>query len=132
MTVSPIHPAFKQARIPVLITYHDGITQTYWMSLKNFMEMREKGMDIKRIPREEHTSVVLPGQPAASWESEFVENFEDFDTAGLQIHEDKYEVELVNEVRVKKNGKPFHTYKLKTDKNQIARGIIKKIIGEKQ
>ncbi len=129
---SPIHPISKTALIPIILTHGPtGVSQTYWISLKRFMEERAKGTPIQRMQRTEYDSVVLPGQKPAIWETDFLENLQDFDGAGLKIGEDEYKVEIISEVRITKNGKLFDTYKLKTDKLKIARGIIKKILGVK-
>jgi hypothetical protein len=98
------------------------------MSLAKFMEQQEKGYKVKRIPREEHKSVVVPNEPAKEWEMEFIENFEDFGIAGLSLHKDKYEVELISKVQVKKNGKLIKSYPVKVNRGQIARAIINKLI----
>jgi len=115
--------------IPVLMTHPDGTTQTYWMSLKRFMDERNKGMRVKRIPRQEHKSVKVPKAPAMEYEMEFIENLEDFGVAGLAVGKDKYEVELVTEARVKKNGKPLKTYPIKVNKQQVARALLVKLMG---
>jgi hypothetical protein len=124
---APTHPT-GGVMIPVIRTHPDGSTQTYWMSLKKFMEEREKGAKVARIPRQEHKSVVVPKAPAKEWEMEFIENIEDFGTAGLSLGNDKYEVELVTEARVKKNGKLIKTYPIKVNRGQVARAVINKLI----
>ncbi len=128
---APIHPVGHGTMIPVILTHPDGTTQTYWMSLKKFMEERNKGMKVKRIPKQEHKSIVLPGQEATEYEIEFIENIMDFDVAGLQIQNDKYEVEVIAKVNIKKNGKPFQTYPIKVNKEQVARAVLAKIMGQK-
>jgi len=124
----PVHPATKTGLIPVIITRPDGITQTYWVSLKRFMEERNKGTPIQRIPRKEHKDITVPEQVAPIWMQEFIENIEDFNVAGLTVKNDKYEVELVAEVRVKKNGKLIKTYPVKVNREKIARAILKKLM----
>jgi hypothetical protein len=130
-TSGPIHPQESTALIPIVLTHPDGKTQTYWISLKRFMEERAKGTPIRRIQRTDYTSPTLPGQQPALWETDFIENLQDFNTAGLKIDDDEYIVEIISEVRVKKNGKSFATYPLKNDKMKIARGIIEKLMGKK-
>lgn len=125
---TPIHPATKTARIPVLITKATGETQTYWISLKRFMEERERGTKIQRIPRKQHRSVVTPEEKIPVWEMEFIENMEDFGTAGLEIGSNKFEVEIIANVTVKKNGKLAGTYPIKVKKEQVAREILKKLM----
>ena len=116
-------------RIPIIITKQDGSTQRYWVSLENFMKMREKGYNLKRIPRKEHKSLRVPEENASDYEIEAIENIMDFDITGLEIGEDKFEIELIHEVRVKKNGKYIKTYPIKVNKEKIAREILSKIIG---
>ena len=126
----PVHPQKPVALIPIILTHPDGRAQTYWISLTRFMEERKKGTPIKRIQRDEYTSVTLPGQKPAEWEIDFIENLQDFKTAGLKVGDDEYEVEVISEVRVKKNGKSMKTHQLKIDGSKIARGILAKILGK--
>ncbi len=128
---TPVHPITKTALIPVLYTHPNGVTQTYWVSLKRFMEERQRGIPIQRIPREKHVDVFAPEQEAPIWMMEFIENLEDFNVAGLTVKKDKYEVELVTEVRVKKNGELINTYPVKVNKKKVARAILKKLMGTK-
>ncbi len=126
---TPIHPISKTALIPVIRTHPDGRQQRYWISLKKFMEDREKGIEMQRIPRKEHVDVAVPEKEAPIWEMEFIENLEDFNSAGLIIDNDKLEVEIVAEVHVIKNGKQIKTYKIKKlDREAIARTVLKKIM----
>jgi len=111
------------------MTHPDGSTQTYWMSLKKFMDERNKGMRVQRIPRQEHKSVKVPKAPALEYEMEFIENIEDFGVAGLAVGKDEYEVELKTEVIIKKNGKEFKTYPIKVNKQQVARAVLAKLMG---
>jgi len=132
MTIkAPVHPIAKSALIPVLYTHPNGVTQTYWVSLKRFMEERNKGTPIQRIPREKHRSVIMPSEDAKDFESEFIENFIDFGVAGLEIKENKYEAELIAKVEIKKNGRLVKIYPIKVDRKKIARAIIGKIMGVK-
>jgi len=124
---APVHPT-GGVLIPVIRTHPDGSTQTYWLSLEKFLEQQEKGYAVKRIPRQEHESVVVPKGPAKEWEVDFIENFEDFGVAGLSLHKDKYEVELVAKVQVKRNGKLIKSYPVKVNRGQVAREIINKLI----
>lgn len=124
----PVHPISKSALIPVLLTHPSGVTQTYWVSLKRFMEERNRGTPIQRIPREEHKDIIVPEQIAPVWQMEFEENMEDFGVAGLDIKKDRYEVELVSEVRVKKNGVLVDTYPVKVNRGKVARAILKKLM----
>lgn len=128
---TPIHPPKKTALIPIILTHPDGRSQTYWISLKRFMEEREKGTPIRRIPRKEYQSVLIPDKPAADYEIEFIENLVDFNVAGLEIKDNKFEVELIYEVRVKKNGKHVGTYPIKLGREEIAKAILKKILDKK-
>jgi len=126
-----IHPARKKPLIPVIRTHPDGKTQTYWISLEKFMEERNRGVKLQRIPRKDYMSVKVPEEPASQYEVEFIENIVDFDVAGLDIDKDRFEVELIAEVKVKKNGKHIATYPLKLDKEQIARAVLQNILGTK-
>lgn len=121
-------PISKGPLIPVIKTHEDGTQQRYWVSLKKFMEEQEKGYKVKRIPRQEHTSVVVPKEPAKEWEVDFIENLEDFGVAGLSLNNDKYEAELITKVQVRKNGKLIRTYPVKVNRGLIAREIINKLI----
>jgi len=123
------HPIDKSALIPIIITHPDGTSQTYWISLKRFMEERNKGTNMQRIPSKKHESVIDPGKEAEPYESEFIENFAQFKRAGLKIKDDTYEIEMVAEVKITKNGKVISTLPLKLDKEQIARESLKKIMG---
>lgn len=129
--VTPIHPARKKPLIPVLRIHPDGTTQTYWISLEKFMEERNKGAKLKRIPRKDYMSVKVPAEPASEYEVEFIENIIDFDVAGLEVKNDKFEVELVTEVRIKKNGELIETLPLKLNKETIARAVLARILGTK-
>jgi len=127
--ISPVHPPFKEARIPVLITKPDGSTQTYWVSLKRFILERNKGTPIQRMPRKTHKDVAVPEQKAPDWMMEFIENLEDFKVAGLKIDGNEYDVELIAEVRMKKNGKIVGTYPIQNiNIEQIARAILQKLM----
>lgn len=123
-----IHPVSKTALIPVVRTHSDGSQQRYWISLKKFMRDREKGVVMQRIPRKEHEHITIPEQEAPVWMQEFIENIEDFNVAGLTVRKDKYEVELIAEVHVKKNGKLIKTYPIKVNKEMVARAILKKLM----
>ena len=125
---TPVHPIAKSALIPVLYTHPNGVTQTYWVSLKRFMEERNKGTPIQRIPRKEHKNIMVPEQEAPVWMQEFIENLEDFNIAGLTVKQDKFEVELITEIHVKKNGTLVKTYPVKVNKEMIARAILKKLM----
>ncbi len=126
---TPIHPISKTALIPVVYTHANGVSQTYWVSLERFMKERNRGAMIQRIPRKEHKDVAVPEETAPEWEVEFIENLEDFNTAGLKIDDDEYVVELVAEVRIKKNGKNAGTIKIKElDREKIAREVLKKLM----
>lgn len=127
---APVHPG-RGVMIPVILTHPDGTQQTYWMSLKRFMEERNKGMNVKRIPRQEHTSVRSPKKPAETYEMEFIENIIDFGVAGLEVGKDRYEAELVCKVNIKKNGKHIKTYPVKINREQVARAILAKLLGTK-
>lgn len=118
-------------RIPIILTKKDGTQQTYWTTLENFMKARERGMPIQRIPRKEHKSVRTPDEKAPVYEMEFIENLMDFNVAALEIGEDKFEAELICEVRLKKNGKHITTYPVKVNKEKIARAVLSKIMGSK-
>lgn len=128
MTTTPIHPISKTPLIPVIRTHPDGGQQRYWISLKRFMEDRGKGVMMQRIPRKEHTDIAVPDQLAPVWEMEFIENLEDFDSAGLEIDGNKYEVELKAYITVTKNDKNTKTYPLKLNKEEIARAVLKKLM----
>lgn len=128
-TTVPIHPISKTALIPVIMTHPDGRQQRYWISLERFMKERNRGIRVQRILRKEHKDVAAPKETAPEWESEFIENFEDFNTAGLKIDEDEYVVELVAEVRIKKNGKAAGSIKIKQlNREAIAREVLKKLM----
>jgi len=131
MVTPIIHPARKKPLIPVIRIHPDGTTQTYWISLEKFMEERNKGVKLKRIPRKDYMSVRVPAEPASEYEVEFIENLVDFDVAGLEVDKDKFEVELVAEVRIKKNGESLTTLPLKVNKEQIARAVLARILGTK-
>lgn len=124
----PVHPITKTALIPVLYTHPDGVTQTYWVSLKRFMEERKKGTPIQRIPRKKHKDITVPEQEAPVWMQEFIENLEDFNVAGLTVKKDKYEVELISKIEIKKNGVLIETYPIKVNKEKVARAILKKLM----
>ena len=126
---TPVHPITKTPLIPVILTHGPtGIQQTYWISLKRFMEERMRGTPIQRIPRKEHTDIIVPKQIAPEWMVEFIENLEDFGVAGLDVKQNKYEVELVTELHVKKNGKLIKTYPVKVNREMVARAILKKLM----
>lgn len=125
---TPIHPVSKTPLIPVIRTHPDGRQQRYWISLRKFMEDRNRGVSIQRIPREEHKDIMVPEQKAPVWQMEFEENFMDFGVAGLEIGKDKYEVELISKIEIKKNGKLVHTYPVKVNRKTIARAILKKLM----
>ena len=127
---TPIHPVSKTALIPVIRTHADGTQQRYWISLRKFMDDRERGVMMQRIPREEHTDITMPEQKAPVYQMEFIENIMDFGVAGLEFKKDKYEVELVAKVEIKKNGKLIRTYPVKVNRKIIARAILKKIFGK--
>jgi len=124
-------PAVRKPLIPVLRTHPDGTTQTYWISLEKFMEERNRGIKLQRIPRKDYMSVKVPDEPASEYEVEFIENIEDFGVAGLEFEKNKFEVELIAEVRIKKNGKLISTLPLKLNKEQIARAVLQRILGTK-
>ena len=124
-------PTKISPRIPIILTKPDGTQQRYWTTLENFMRAREKGRDVQRIPRKEHKSIRVPDQTAPIHEMEFIENIMDFNVAGLEIGEDKFEAELICEVQLKKNGKLISTYPVKVNKEKIARAILSKIMGSK-
>lgn len=129
---TPVHPISRYPLIPVILTHGPtGIQQTYWISLKRFMEERQRGTPIQRIPREKHIDVFDPEQEAPTWMMEFIENLADFNVAGLIVKEDRYEVELVSEVHVKKNGVLIDTYPVKVNKERVARAILKKLMRTK-
>jgi len=128
---SPIHPSRRKPMIPVLRTHPDGTTQRYWISLEKFMEERNKGVKLKRIPRKDYMSVRVPTEPASEYEVEFIENLVDFNVAGLEVDENKFEVELIAEVRIKKNGESLTTLPLKVNKETIARAVLARILGTK-
>ena len=126
-----IHPPHKKPLIPVIRTHADGFTQTYWISLEKFMQERNRGIKLKRIPRKDYMSVKVPEEPASEYEVEFIENLMDFNVAGLEIEDDKFEVELIAEVRIKKNDELTAIYPLKLNKETIARAVLQKILGTK-
>ena len=126
---TPVHPISRTPLIPIILTHGPtGIQQTYWVSLKRFMEERQRGTPIQRIPRKEHRDITVPEQVAPVWMQEFIENIEDFGVAGLTVKQDKFEVELITEIHVKKNGKLVNTYPVKVNKEMIARAILKKLM----
>ncbi len=125
---TPIHPPRRAALIPIILTHPNGTTQTYWVSLERFMKERERGTKIRRIPRKKHKDIKVPEQDAPDWMVEFIENLEDFNVAGLEVEKDKFEIELVAEVRVKKNGELVNTYPIRVKKEQVAREILKKLM----
>ena len=125
---TPIHPPSKSPLIPVIRIHPDGRQQRYWVSLKRFMEERERGTKIQRIPRKQHKSVLVPEEKIPVWEMEFLENMEDFGVAGLEIKSDKFEVEIKAEVTVKKNGELVNTYPIKVKREAVAREILKKLM----
>lgn len=92
------------------------------------MEDRGKGVMMQRIPRKEHTDIAVPDQLAPEWMVEFIENVEDFNSAGLEIDGNKYEVELKAYITVTKNDKNTKTYPLKLNKEEIARAVLKKLM----
>lgn len=126
---SPTHPINKSALIPVIITHPNGVQQTYWISLKKFMEEQEKGTKIKRIPQKEHKSVINPGKTAKTYEEEFIENFIQFDKAGIKVGNNEYTTELVSKVIVKKNGKKIDTLVVRIDKEKLARELLENLLG---
>jgi len=126
---SPVHPISRTALIPTIITHPNGVSQTYWVSLKRFMEERNKGTPIQRIPRKKHKDVAVPEQKAPDWMMEFIENLEDFKVAGLKIDGNEYDVELIAEVRIKKNGKVVAVHPVQNiNIEEIARAILKKLM----
>ena len=125
---TPIHPVSKTALIPVIRTHADGTQQRYWISLRKFMDDRERGVMMQRIPRETHTDVTVPEQEAPVYQMEFIENMIDFGVAGLEFKKDKYEAELIAKVEIKKNGKLIRTYPVKVSREMIARAILKKVL----
>ena len=110
------------------MTHPDGRQQRYWVSLERFMKERGKGVMIRRIPRKEYDDIAVPEEEAPEWQMEFIENLEDFNVAGLKIDDNDLEVEIVAEVRVKKNGKPVGTFPIKVDKESVAKAILKKLM----
>ena len=125
----PIHPISKTALIPVIRTHPDGRQQRYWISLKKFMEDRDAGVSMSRIPRKEHKDVAVPEQKAPDWTVEFIENLEDFKVAGLKIDGNEYDVELIAEVRIKKNGKVVAVHPVQNiNIEEIARAILQKLM----
>lgn len=118
-------------RIPIVIQKRDGTEQVYWISLVRFMELRNKGYKIRRIPRKDYQSVRAPGKAAPDYEMEFIENIIDFGLSGLKFGEDVYSAEVVAKVEIKKNDVLLETFNIVINKEKLAREILEKIIGGK-
>jgi hypothetical protein len=120
----------KGAKIKILLTKKDGSTQHYWVSLERFLDMKEKGMDVK--PLSKTTRRTITGKIPIDYEIDFINNFVEFGGAGLKIGENTYKAELIAEVKITKNDKPIRMLKLNVNREKLARIILEFLLKGKK